>query len=403
MYRDFYKTYLEKAVHKNGEVSGLCPFHDDKNPSFSANVKTGQAQCFGCSWKGNAFTFAKARSIPYSEVPGYQKNDASKKGRIVKKYDYVDEKGCLLFQVVRYEPKKFRQRRPDGKGGWIWNLKSVRRVLYNLPAILQADEVVVVEGEKDADRLNELQFAATTSPGGAEKWRDEYNSFLRNKDVVLIPDNDSVGKSHVRKIANKLQGIARTIKVIDLPEVGPKGDVSDYLEMNPPEALRKLIQKTGTLIYVPQDINLLNLNKTDLGNAEAVVKLFGEHLRYNHTSKNWLIWCNHYWKFDKKGEINLYVQAAIRERFRQATEIENNDLRKSEIRWALDSESGYRIQTAIKLAAHLHPVATTINEYDQSVWLMGCENGILDLQSGKLREGKPEDMITLCSQITSNP
>ena len=81
MYSDFYKTHLEKSFQKNGEVSGKCPFHEDTNPSFSANVETGQACCFGCDWKGNAISFAKAMKIPFSEVPGYQGNN-----RIVRRW-----------------------------------------------------------------------------------------------------------------------------------------------------------------------------------------------------------------------------------------------------------------------------------------------------------------------------
>ena len=76
--------------------------------------------------------------------------------RIVATYDYRDADGTLLFQSVRLEPKDFRQRRPDGNGGWAWNLKDVRRVLYRLPALSAADPsepAFIVEGEKDADRL----------------------------------------------------------------------------------------------------------------------------------------------------------------------------------------------------------------------------------------------------------
>ena len=76
--------------------------------------------------------------------------------RIVATYDYRDERGGCLYQVVRFEPKGFAQRRPDGNGGWIWNLDGVRQVPYRLPELLAADPdewVLIVEGEKDADRL----------------------------------------------------------------------------------------------------------------------------------------------------------------------------------------------------------------------------------------------------------
>jgi putative DNA primase/helicase len=90
-----------------------------------------------------------------------------------------------LFQTLRFFPKDFRQRRPDGKGEWIWNLQGVRRVLYRLPELLAAKNadpkrmIFVVEGEKDADALQRGGATATCNPMGAGKWRDEYAEFLR--------------------------------------------------------------------------------------------------------------------------------------------------------------------------------------------------------------------------------
>ena len=109
--------------------------------------------------------------------------------KILRTYDYRDEHDELLFQTVRLwaplpKGKDFRQRRPNGKGGWEWNLSGVRRVLYRLPALTRADKlewVFVVEGEKDADSLVKLGLVATTSPMGAGKWRNEYADFLRGR------------------------------------------------------------------------------------------------------------------------------------------------------------------------------------------------------------------------------
>src|SRR5262249_55599420 len=142
----------------------------------------------------------------------------------------------LLFQVVRYEPKDFRQRQPDGTG-WIWNLKGVRRVVFQLPALVAAvaaDQMIwFVEGEKDVEALRKLGFAATTNPGGARKWRKDYAAFLRGARVVLLPDNDEAGRDHMARIAEGLAGIARDVHTVDLrtiwPECPHKGDVSDYV------------------------------------------------------------------------------------------------------------------------------------------------------------------------------
>lgn len=152
------------------------------------------------------------------------------KPQISKTYDYQDATGGLLFQVVRFEPKDFRQRRPDGNGGWIWNLKGIKPVLYQLPEILKAEEIIVVEGEKDVDNLASLGLTATTSPMGAKKWKDEYSEALKGKNIVLIPDNDNQGREHMAMIAQSLNGNAKSLKWLDLPGLQSKQDVSDYIK-----------------------------------------------------------------------------------------------------------------------------------------------------------------------------
>jgi len=151
---------------------------------------------------------------------------------IEKIYDYRDESEQLLYQVVRYKPKDFRQRRPDGKDGWIWNLDGVRCVPYRLPELLessQQDWIFIVEGEKDCDRLFGMGFTATTCPMGAGKWLNEYNKYFEGRLVVILPDNDTAGKKHAEQVANSLYGVAGEVRIVELPELPDKGDVSDWL------------------------------------------------------------------------------------------------------------------------------------------------------------------------------
>src|SRR5439155_25244135 len=159
---------------------------------------------------------------------GLTENRKRPERRIVATYDYTDENGKLLFQVVRYEPKGFSQRCPDGNGGWSWKLASVRRVLYRLPGLLAADRaapIYVVEGEKDVEALVALGLVATTNAGGAEKWRPEYNEHLRDRDVLLLPDHDVAGRAHAEMVARNLAGVARTVRIVELPGLPDKGDV----------------------------------------------------------------------------------------------------------------------------------------------------------------------------------
>ena len=133
------------------------------------------------------------------------------------------------------------QRRPDPTqklGKWIWNLEGVRRVLYRLPelkaAIAAGQTINVVEGEKDVGALLEHGFAATCNPLGAKlngsTWLSEYTETLRGTSVVVIADKDATGRSHACVVASALHGIAKSVKLIELPDKDGKfvKDASDF-------------------------------------------------------------------------------------------------------------------------------------------------------------------------------
>ena len=176
------------------------------------------------------------------------------KSKLAKTYDYHDADGQLIFQVCRMEPKDFRQRRPDGNGGFIWNMQGVERVPYRLPEVIKADEVLIVEGEKDADAMAAIGFTATTCPMGAGKWREHYNEYLQGKKIIIIPDNDEPGRKHLAKVAASLSGAGIDARVAYVPE-GVK-DVSDFIETfsDKTEAAERLaIMINGAGPYTPVD------------------------------------------------------------------------------------------------------------------------------------------------------
>jgi predicted P-loop ATPase len=167
------------------------------------------------------------------ELAGLRRTNEQQTNNGAITYDYKDEKKSLLFQVVRMPGHKFRQRKPDGHGGWIWNLQGVRRVLYRLPELCEASPAdgvcFICEGEKDTDNLRRLGCVVTTNPGGAGKWRDEYSIFFKDWDVVILPDNDGPGRNHGERVRRALKGIAHGVRVLMLPGLADKGDVSDWI------------------------------------------------------------------------------------------------------------------------------------------------------------------------------
>lgn len=221
-----------------------CPAHEDKHESLYLRVgKSGDliAKCManhGCTFTVIAAALGvDERAFWKPREPRVMADD---KRKWVESYDYRDESGVLLYQVVRWEPKGFSQRRPKepgtiprDKSGWEWNLEGVRKVLYRLPELISADPakkmIFVVEGEKDVHSLEKMGLVATTCSGGAGKWLPEYSAFMSGRKVTVIPDADQPGFEHAKQVAEALAGVAADVRILVLPGLESKQDVSDWL------------------------------------------------------------------------------------------------------------------------------------------------------------------------------
>lgn len=219
-----------------------CPVHPDAKPSGSLGIgDDGRALLWcgaGCPCEAIVARLGLDMADLFEAGPRVER-------RIVAAYDYHDENGELLYQVVRFDPKDFRQRRPDGDG-WAWNMKGVRRALYRLPDVLDAVQrdalVYVVEGERDADSINASDpdaggaFVATCNVGGAGKWRPEYSETLRGARVVIVADKDEPGRRHALDVRASLQGVAASVAIV---EAKTGKDASDHLAVG--HALDELV------------------------------------------------------------------------------------------------------------------------------------------------------------------
>jgi putative DNA primase/helicase len=211
-----------EGVRGNGNGwMARCPAHADKNPSLSIHERDGRIllHCHaGCTLESVlAAARVEAREL-FANAPTQP--------HIAAEYDYQDESEQLLFQVVRYEPKGFRQRRPDGNGGWIWNLNGIRRVLYRLPEVVKSPFVLICEGEKDCDAARTMGLVATCNSGGAGKWHAEYGEVFRGKRACIIADADDPGRKHAQQVAECLHLRAASVKLLELQ--GAK-DLSEWV------------------------------------------------------------------------------------------------------------------------------------------------------------------------------
>ena len=275
-YAEIFSDIKDPKPSGNGCILGLCPFHDDHNQSFGVSTKTGAWECFAGCGKGDAIAYLMRRDgQSFKEVMhqlgdklGIPRPDQADQQEVV--YSYRDASGKLVFQVVKKPGKKFAQRRPDGNGVWVWNLKGVDRVLYRLPELIARPEatVYIVEGEKDADRLAKLGLASTTNPGGAGKWRETYTEDLRGRDVLNLPDNDAPGRDHALKVAAAVHGVAKTVKIVELPGLREKGDASDWLDAG------HTVEDLGRIVDAAPE-----WSPDDNGGVRPVIRVNGRQLR----------------------------------------------------------------------------------------------------------------------------
>ena len=230
------KTHCPGPSHANG----------DRNPSLGVTEKDGKVLvcCYGGCEQPAVIVALQDRDL-WPRKEARQAHPRQEPTRIVATYDYRDANGGLNFQVVRLEPKDFRQRRPTKQGGWEWKAGD-RSLLYHLPELLAASETEIVyvpEGEKDADRLRALGLIATTSAGGAGKWSDANSQWLDSRRVVLLADNDAAGEKDIARKLDSLRLVAAQVVRLELEGLPPGGDVSDWLDGGgTPEQLQALAE-----------------------------------------------------------------------------------------------------------------------------------------------------------------
>lgn len=436
-----------------------CPAHDDHDPSLSVG-QSDQGQvlvhCFsGCSQEA-VIDALKAKNLWPSKngdrapaAGGYQNK------KIEAVYQYKNEAGILLFEVVRERlqdgKKKFSQRRPGPNGNYIRGLTAgqyqqfsgrgdfylvgrkgpnematqyyfdaCRRVLYRLPELLSADPADPVfspEGEKDVLKLIALGLVATCNPGGAGNWPRQkgFSKPLSGRSVVILPDNDQAGRNHALDVAGKIHGLAASIKIVELPGLPDKGDVSDWLASGGTrEQLLALVDATQA--WIPAEppaqasraqeegkATVSSFSLSDLGNARRLVAQHGRDLHYCFLSKKWYIWTGKNWAIDATGEVIRRAKATVATIYKEAAEEFDEERRKKIAGFALKSEHDGRLKGMISLAQSEPGIPITPAELNLNPWLINCENGTIDLKTGTIRPHNREDLIAQLAPVTYDP
>lgn len=225
---------LDKVKVSGEGWAAACPAHRDSSPSMSVGVGKEGKILLNCHKGCTTEEIVEAASLQMNDL--FVGKKGSGKTEITDIYHYTDVNGEMIFQVlraVRPDGKKdFRQRRPDGAGGWIYTTTEIKeKPLYRLPEVANANAdgnpIWVVEGEKDVENLRELGITATCNPGGAGKWRQNHTKSLVGAKVVICVDMDGPGYRHAEFVRDSLEDVAESVRVVSPPE---GKDASDALE-----------------------------------------------------------------------------------------------------------------------------------------------------------------------------
>jgi hypothetical protein len=230
-----------------------CPAHEDNSPSLAVAPGKTQPVLLRCHAGCDQDNVIEAGGLDWSQVcnplDAVDEMISSRRwtpaGEASHIYQYVDEQGTVLFEVLRVpvdNGKRFLQRRPDESAphGHSWNLDGVRRVPWRLPQVMEATRagrtIHIAEGEKCVEALLTAipeGDEATCNPGGAGKWLEEYNGFFAGANVVIYADSDDVGRTHARQVREGIVGVGGTVSVKEAPtgvfEGKDIGDVADHL------------------------------------------------------------------------------------------------------------------------------------------------------------------------------
>ncbi|HBY09785.1 MAG TPA: phage/plasmid primase, P4 family [Patescibacteria group bacterium] len=164
------------------------------------------------------------------------------------------------------------------------------------------------------------------------------------------------------------------------------------------EFIQSSIEKQGS----PKSADLSE-RRTDTSNAEKINELFGSNVRFDHRRKRWLIWKGHRWQPDIDGDISRKAMQAAKKRYHEVAEIDDYEKRKKAVAWAMQSENKTRLDAAIGIAKSLVPIADSGDNWDTNPMLLSCPNGIVDLTTATLREGRSEDRITMATAVNFDP
>lgn len=415
-----------RQVRETGRQTTIrCPIHDDRQASLSVwkthdgwvhfKCQANQAGCTESALEASAGLSIADRAPP-GEGPGFPRATRNGNDRnldIV--YDYTDEAGKILFQVVRRPDKQFRQRKPDpaNPGAYLWSLNGTRRVLYRLPQIMDALQsgtpIWIVEGEKDVASCEARGLVATTNPGGAGKWLPEYSRLLGGASVTIVADKDDPGIAHAKSVAASLRGAqVRDWRIVTAAAGKDATDhfdaghtVEHFVEIHrSPTAKRR----PGEPIPAEPDPSETPARRlTEGGNADRFVAMFADDVRYVEEAATWFVWDGQRFQRDSVREVNGLAREVVGELYAAASTEKDQTHRRNLAEHAKRSDSAHAVRALLDLAKADRAIARRLDDFDRQTDLLTVANGTLDLTSGQLQPPTRDHQSTRLAPVAYVP
>ena len=464
-YRAEYTAVIEKYQISGDSLTGLCPFHRDTNSSFSANLVTGQWNCFADGEGGNFLHF-------WAMLHGYSREDTARAYReILEKYGvntrgsrkrdarpgappqpytlgqyseekrlpaewlsgvcrlsterdhwdgtqwlkipYMDEGGEVVTYRKRYGNKAFR-----------WN-KGVQTTLYGLwrlPDIRETGWAILAEGESDAQTLWYLGFPAVGVPG-ASNFKPEQAALLQGLTLYIHQEPDRGGETFVEKTLRGLRqgGFQGKAKLWSCRDLGTK-DPSELYIQHGVEAAKLILRaikgaepvdlrqadipagdRTGSAALA--DLHPESNRRygwNDIGSGNLFADWYKSEARYVPERKKWFVYNGKFWAPDTG---NLRVMEMCKRLADQlavyALSLEDEQKRQGYLRFVGSWQRRSNRETILKDAASVYPV--NISAFDSDPFLFNCLNGTLDLRTRAFRPHSPSDLLSMMSGVKYDP
>ncbi len=394
-----YRVTCPILAHKNGNED--CPSLDVKYDPKTEKVLT---DCKVCGDKKAYPDFLKAWGLKPADLKPAMKGPPEE----IAWHYFLNAQGKQIYRKVKFAPqpdqkKPFRFDRPDGKGGWTAGLKGMQQVLYRLPELIAAglnEDIYIVEGEKDVETIMERlgRIATTSGSQTSDKIFDKTDlSYFKGHNVIILPDNDHVGRGYADRVATRLFGVAKSVKMVHLP-VSDGEDITDYFEQGKTtEILDALISGTKAITKAPttvDDSSTAARNQVD--NAKRFVIEYKDKIRFNRTADKWMGYDGSRWSYDTgRSAVTCYYIEMLDKLRQEANECKNSDKKKQLFKHIDRSASSSSREGTLSYVKSMSPISVSDKDLDKDIYLLNCKDVTIDLRTGEAKPHDPADMITM--------